>query len=122
MPISLEPGQKYPVVLDCDQDKPEATRPTFYAKSQSMRGQQKVGEVLDMWAENDKLTLAQLFDATVDVLSNVILGWANMGGIEYSAEALRDVLTFQEARELLRKVMYNQHVTPEEKKSLEQPH
>jgi hypothetical protein len=85
-----------------------------------MRGQQKVGEVLDMWAENDKLTLAQLFDATVAVLSNVILGWANMGGIEYSAEALRDVLTFEEARELLRKVMYNQHVTPEEKKSLEQ--
>jgi NTP pyrophosphatase (non-canonical NTP hydrolase) len=87
-----------------------------------MRGQQRVGEVLDLWAENEKLTLAQLFDATVDVLSQVILCWSNMGGIEYSAEALRDVLTFQEARELLRKVMYNQHVTPEEKKSLEPQH
>lgn len=117
MPISLEPGQKYPIVLDCDQDKPEATRPTFYAKSQSMRGQQKVGQVLDLWAENEKLTLAELFDATVEVLGSVIIGWSNMGEIEYSTEAFRDVLTFQEARELLRKVMYNQHVTPEEKKS-----
>jgi hypothetical protein len=52
-------------------------------------------------------------------LATVFVGWSNMGGIEYSKDALRDVLTFTEARELLRLVMYNQHVTHEEKKSTE---
>ena len=49
MPLFLEPGQKYPIVLDSDADKPKESQPTFYAKSQSMRGQQKIGEVLDLW-------------------------------------------------------------------------
>lgn len=117
MPISLEPGQRYPIVLESDQDKDESIRPTFFAKSQSMRGQQRVGEVLDMWSENDSLTLKQLFDSTVEVLSEVIIDWQHMGDIPYSPDALRDVLTYSEARELLRKVMYNQHLTPDEKKS-----
>jgi hypothetical protein len=119
MPISLEPGQKYPVVLDCDQDKPEATRPTFYAKSQSMRGQQRIGEVLDLWTSSDDLTIAELFAQTVDVLSGVLVGWKNMNDIEFSKENLAEVLTYSEARELLRKVMYNQHITSDEKKSSE---
>lgn len=119
MPLFLEPDQKYPIVLDSDADKPEESRPTFFAKSQSMRGQQKVGDVLDLWTNNPDLTVAELFDATIVVLADVVVGWKNMGEIEFSAEALRDVLTYQEARELLRKVMYNQHLTTDEKKSLE---
>jgi hypothetical protein len=42
-----------------------------------------------------------------------------MGGIEFSGDALHEVLSYQEARELLRKVMYNQHITADEKKSTE---
>lgn len=117
MPLFLEPGQKYPVVLDCDADKPVAERPTFYARSQAMRGQQRIGDVLDLWTSTPDITHGQLFDATLEVLADVLIGWVNMGGIEYSREALREVLTYQEARELLRKVMYNQHITTEEKKS-----
>ena len=119
MPLFLEPGQKYPIVLDTDADKPEAVRPTFFAKSQSMRGQQKIGEVLDMWTDNPNLTLKDLFDATIDVLDGVVVGWKNMGGFEFSIDELRGVLNYNEARELLRKVMYNQHITAEEKKSSE---
>lgn len=119
MPIALEPGQKYPIVLDSDKDKPKESQPTFFAKSQSMRGQQRIGEVLDMWTQVENLTLPDLFNATIDVLGGVVVGWSHMSGIEFSVDALRDVLTYSEARELLRKVMYNQHITAEEKKSLE---
>jgi hypothetical protein len=48
-----------------------------------------------------------------------VIGWVNMGGKEFSAEELHEVLSYQEARELLRKVMYNQHITADEKKSTE---
>ena len=119
MPLFLEPGQKYPIVLDIDADKPKATQPTFYARSQSMRGQQKIADVLDQCTDNPDISIKDLFSATVDVLTGVVISWSNMGGSEFSAEALHDVLSYQEARELLRKVMYNQHITADEKKSTE---
>lgn len=119
MPLFLEPGQKFPIVLDCDTGKPVESQPTFFAKSQAMRGQQKIGEVLDLWTDNPDLGIAELFDATIDALSGVVIGWKNMSGIEFSDDAMRDVLSYTEARELLRKVMYNQHITPDEKKSSE---
>lgn len=119
MPLFLEPGQKYPIVLDVDAAKPKETQPTFFARSQSMRGQQQIGEVLDLWTENPDVTVRELFDQTIQVLSGVVVGWKNMGGIEFSADGLREVLNYNEARELLRKVMYNQHITADEKKSSE---
>jgi hypothetical protein len=121
MPLFLEPGQKYPIVLDIDADKPRESQPTFFAKSQSMRGQQRIGEVLDMWGDNPDLTLSELFDATLEVLDGVVVGWKNMGDVVFSIDAMKDILNYSEARELLRKVMYNQHITPDEKKSLESP-
>ena len=119
MPLFLEPGQKYPIVLDVDADKPKNVQPTFFAKSQAMRGQQKIGEVLDLWSDQPDIPIRELFDQTLDVLDGVVIGWKNMGDIEFSKEGLRSVLNFNEARELLRKVMYNQHVTADEKKSSE---
>ena len=119
MPISLEPGQQYPIVLDSDKDKPADSRPTFFAKSQSMRGQQSIGTVLDLWTNNEDLTIAALFDETCKVLAGVVVGWKHMSGMEFTPDALRDVLTYAEAREVLRKVMYNQHITQDEKKSTE---
>ena len=119
MPLSLEPGQKYPIVLDTDLDKPKSTQPTFYARSQSMRGQQKIADVLDQWTENPDISIKELFESTVEVLRGVVIGWANMGGHEFSDDAMYLVLNYQEARELLRKVMYNQHITTDEKKSTE---
>ena len=119
MPLFLEPDQKYPIVLDIDAEKPKATQPTFYARSQSMRGQQKIADVLDQWTDNPDISIKELFASTVEVLTGVVIGWANMGGKEFSAENMHDILSYQEARELLRKVMYNQHITADEKKSIE---
>ncbi len=119
MPLALEPGQQYPIVLETDENKPAESRPTFFAKSQSMRGQQAIGTVLDLWTTRDDVTIETLFDETCKVLAGVVIGWKHMSGIEFSPDAIRDVLTYSEARELLRKVMYNQHITQDEKKSTE---
>lgn len=119
MPLFLEPGQKYSIVLDSDATKPKESQPTFYAKSLPMRGQEKVAAALDAWTDQPDLTASQLFDTTISVLSDVVTGWNNMNGIEFSGDAMRDILTYQEARELLRKVMFNQHITADEKKSTE---
>lgn len=116
MPIFLEPGQRFPVVLDSDAHKPAESRPTFYAKSQSMRGQQRIGEVLDSLSSPEGLTVEKMFGDVCDVLADVLVGWEHMAGIEYSPEAIRDVLSYSEARELIGKVAYNQHVAPDEKK------
>lgn len=115
MPVFLEPDQKFPIVLASDKDKPADSRPTFFAKSQSMRGQRRIAVVLDRLTEDKEVTTDQLFDDAVEALATVLTGWQNMGQ-PYSKEALEDVLSYSEARELLRLVSYNQHVTLEEKK------
>ncbi len=121
MPVFLEPGQKYPVVLDCDKDKTPC--PTFYAKSQSMRGQLAIGQVLDAWTESDE-TLERLFEMTREKLAEVVIGWSGMVDpttqqeIPFSPDSFVDVLSYAEARELLTKVAYNRHFDAvEEKKS-----
>lgn len=117
MPLSLEPDQQFPVVLDSDALKPKESQPTFFCKSQSMRGQLRLGKVFDLYTDNPDIELEDLFLKTVDALAGVVIGWKNMGGIEYSKDALIDVLSWSEARELLQKVMYNRHMTFDEKKS-----
>jgi len=118
MPVFLEPDQKFPVVLDGDMEKPIELRPTFFAKSQSMRGHRKIFAVLERMTADKEVTADQLFDDAIETLFSVLTGWQNMGQA-YSKEALEDVLTYSEARQLLKSVAYNNHVTPEEKKSSE---
>lgn len=115
MPIFLEPDVEFPVVLDSDKDK--TPKPTFWAKSQDARGQIKIGETIDLLHDSD-LTISEVIDKTVQKLLEVFTRWSNMGEYEFCEENLYR-LGFEEQRELLRKVMYNQHVTAEEKKSSE---
>lgn len=117
MPIFLEPGQRYPIVLDSDASKPAETRPTFFAKSQSMRGQQRIADVLDRLTADSEVTTKELFADACTVLGEVLVDWRNMDGIAFDADKLPDILSYQEARELMRKISYNQHVQHEEKKS-----
>lgn len=117
MPVFLEPGQRYPVVLDSDAAKPAESRPTFFAKSQSMRGQQRIADVLDRLRSDSDVTASELFEDACRVLSEVLVDWRHMNGIEFDVSKLPDILTYSEARELLRKIAYNQHVQFDEKKS-----
>ena len=114
MPIFLEPDQTFEVSLEIDKDKPIATRPVFLVKSQSMRGQRKIMEAIDM-LHADGVTVAQVFDAAVEQLKRVLTDWRNMGR-EYTADAIEDVLSYNESIELLRKVAYNQRMSGDEKK------
>lgn len=117
MPLSLEPNQEFCVSLDIDADKPIASRPVFVVHCQPMRGHLRILQVLDRWHE-EGVTLEQLFDDTCKELQRVIVGYKNMGGFTVEAD-IRDLLSYDEARELLRKIASNAHLKPDEKKSLE---
>lgn len=116
MPISLEPDKRFAIVLDSDMEKPKESRPTFWAKSQTMRGHESVlGAIDSMHAP--EATVADCFNAVCAKLDEVIVGWENMGEFIFGKTSFREVLTHLEAMELLRKVGRNTHLEPEEKKS-----
>jgi hypothetical protein len=114
MPLFLEPDQRFPIVLDSDKDKPKETRPTFFAKSHSMRSQRKLSEQIDAAFESGDVNA--IYDANSKLLFENLVDWQNMGGYSLSLESIQEVLNFQEVRELLRKITSNQHLGPEEKK------
>ena len=116
MPISLEPNKRFAVVLDCDAEKAMHERPIFYCVSQTMRGHLAILEALDKWNEPD-ITPEKLFEATITVLQQVIVGWSCMGSYVFGETDLRDLLSYDEARQLLRKIAYNTHLDIDEKKS-----
>ena len=116
MPLFLEPNQRFPIVLDCDADKPAESRPTFFAMSLPMREQTRLSADVDKIFE-DADTTDQICDRTVELLNGKLTGWANMGTFEFGKSDLREFLTQQEAMQLLRKILANNHLQPEEKKS-----
>lgn len=115
MPLALEPGQRCAVVLDSDVSKPADSRPTFYVKALSMREQLRLSDEMDAALAHGKAE--KIFDAACELLSKYLLGWSNMGSFTFGTDDLRDLLAHHEARELLRKVLSNSHLQPEEKKS-----
>lgn len=117
MPLCLEPNQRFPIVLDIDADKPLDTRPTFFAVSLSMREQTKLSAGMD--AALSHSSTEAIFDATCELLNSYLVGWSNMGPHAFGTADVRDFLTHTEARELLRKILGNSHVSLEEKKSCE---
>lgn len=115
MPLFLEPNQRFPIVLDSDLGKPIESRPTFYARSLSMRAQNDLSSAIDGIFEHAKST-TDICDRTVEVINRYVCGWSNMGDFAYGCD-VREFLSQQEALQLLRKIMGNQHVQLPEKKS-----
>jgi len=116
MPLALEPNKKLPIVLDCDKDKPVDSRPTFYFPSVSMRRYDEIGAEIDACVQ-EGFSLEQLLDAHCAFLAKHCVGWSNMDGRVFGETDFRDLLTYQEARELMTKFLRNQHVSIDEKKS-----
>jgi len=114
MPIALEPNLKFPVVLDSDADKPVESRPTFYSRSLTMREQQKLSEEMDESLQNK--TTDEIFQATCKLLKKYLVGWSNMGSFAFEDCDLQSLLSHNEARELLRKILANQFLQHDEKK------
>lgn len=116
MPILLEPDKKFQIVLECDKHHPAESRPTFFAQSKSMRDAEAMSEEFDRIFEMD--TSKEIFDHVCDMLQKHIVSFKNMGdrSMPTKPEEWKDLLTFEEAKELLRLVMRNQRVQEEEKK------
>jgi hypothetical protein len=114
MPLFLEPNKAFEIALDCDKDKPADVRPVFISKSLSMRQQTELGEKLDKLSEFP--TLAEGFAATCKLFYEYVSDWRNMGEFKYGCD-IQEFMSHAEVREVLRKVLANQHVQPEEKKS-----
>jgi hypothetical protein len=74
--------------------------------------QSEVAEVLDAWSTD--LDTKTLFANTIAVLLKVFIRIENMPG-ELSAEWLEQ-LSYNEARELLRTVLHNNHLDHDSKK------
>ncbi len=79
-----------------------------------MRGQRKILAVIDLIFA-DGVTVDDVFDRSRDCLFDSLEGWRNMGG-PFSKDAIEDALTFEEIRELLRKIGHNQRMSGDEKK------
>lgn len=123
---ALEPGEKFPIVLDWDMDKPEDQRPTVYTVALSMRRQERLGDLLD--GLKNCQSSRELFAQLQQGLAEVITGWRNFrdpatgGEIPYSPEAILDVFTTAEAYELYRKVLAGGSTSKaDEKNSASQP-
>lgn len=114
MPKSLEPGVLHEIVLDSDANKPKDQQPTFLVPALSMRDQTRLESEMD--TSLDYVSTEALFNATCDLLTRYVKGWKNMGSFVFGEADLRDLLSHGEARELLRKILANQHTTHEEKK------
>lgn len=119
MPIALEPGRRFPVVLE--RDKSKSPTPTFFAKSLSMREQQQLADVID-GIEGQERTSRQLFKEHIEALQSVLVDWSHMLDevtgemIQFDVSRINGLLDLNEARQLLRKVLLNGHVSLEEKK------
>ena len=119
MSKSLEPGQPFEVWLDCHADKPKETRPVLVCKTQAIRGQTKLAIAYDQYFDLDsEKKMPERYADLVAVCSEIIIGWRNMNGVEYSPDAINDVFSSEQALELIRKVGYNRP-SHEEKKSSE---
>lgn len=112
MPILCDPNSTFPVWLKSDEDK--SPRPTFLVRCQSMRGQMNICATIDKLAD-ETTTTAELFEETLQRLSEVVVGWKDMP-IPFSKESIGELLNYAEARELLRSVLYASQLGPDEKK------
>lgn len=122
MPVALEPGVRLPIVLEIDEDKPEATRPTFYVRALSRRQCGQFMERYDARFEGDNVTQAVVSQRLQALLEDLIIGWDNMrapdgAAIPFSSEAIFDVLSDAEIRELILRCQMARYLKPEEKKS-----
>jgi len=117
MPLFLEPGKKLAIWLESDEHKPIESRPVFFVRSLSMRQQEALSDVVDEVSNRE--STKELFQANCDLLNEHITGWANMSGMVHGKDDLQSFLSYLEARELLRKVLKNQFLQLDEKKSSE---
>lgn len=108
MPIALEPGGRYPVVLESDRKKPKKTQPTFYFRAMNGREWRKAAALMDGFDSKEAL------DAVDDLYAGVkvgLVGWSCMVGpqsksaIKYNPDDLDLLINPVEGVELIKEML-----------------
>lgn len=125
MPRALEPGVKYPIVLDSDSDKPEDKQPKLFYRSLNGREWRRVAAVSDGIEQSPDS--GTMLDSLYEVVCLGLIGWKNMADpatgkeIPFKPEDIDLVLDPHEASEVMQKILDAGKVSPSDKKKLESP-
>lgn len=116
MPLALDPMETFDVTLESDAKKPEAERATFRFRYLTLRQWRRSSWLMDdaerVNAMNGDTLLSHLLSAIADGLT----GWTGLP-VDFSADALPDMLTVSEAWELFYKSRRQSRVSVTEKNS-----
>ena len=116
MPRSLDPNSKLRMVLASDLDK--MPTPTILANAPTLNMQRRLVGLMQSLNGND---MASMFDAILDAGAACICGWENIP-IDYSREALGDVLSLDELVEVFGFLIQATVPTADDKKKSDLPH
>jgi len=123
MPRSLDPSSRLTMVLACDVDKPKETQPRIFARTLTLNQQRKLMAAMSrMKSEPD-----DKIEAAIDAAEICLIGWENMidpqtgNAIEFSREAIGDVLSIEELVEVFSAVTSAGSATASDKKKSESP-
>ena len=115
MPRSLDPTSKITMVLAADVDKPAESQPRIFAKSPTLNQQRKLVSLL---SSLDDGGIVEKFDAIIDAAAVCLTGWENIP-IEFSRDAIGDVLNLEELVEVFSFLVSSSVPTADDKKKSE---
>ena len=120
MPIAIDPDARVRVVLSTDKGK--APEPAFFVRPLTLRQYRKVSETDETvgQASNGSEAIGRLLKA----IEVGLVGWEHVSDkdgqpIPFSMDALEDVVTIPEARELLHYCLISGRLATEDKKKSE---
>jgi len=119
MPLLLDPDRdRFWASLASDAAKPEAERPAFCFRALSCRAWRDLDERYERVREAK--TGRDAMDIVLGCLAGVVVGWRNVPG-EFGEGSLADVLTLNEAHELVGLALQGQRPDAETAKKSESP-
>ena len=124
MPRSLDPSSRLTMVLACDVDKPRETQPRIFARTLTLNQQRKLMAAMSRMKSDP----ADKIEAALDAAEICLVGWENMadpetgGNIEFSRDAIGDVLSIEELVEVFNAVSSAGSLSASDKKKSELPH
>lgn len=122
MPLAIEPGKRYPIVLKADADK--TPRPTFWARHLSSREWMEVSPIGE--AADNAADLVEHLTKIFGALFLVLCGWDNVADragnpLPFEERYFPDALNPWEARNLLWECLQAQRLGHEDAKKSDLP-
>ena len=123
MPRSLDPSSRLTMVLACDVNKPREIQPRIFARTLTLNQQRNLMAAM---SRMQTASAGEKIDAALDAAELCLTGWENMTGqngeaIQFSREAIGDVLSMEELAEVFSAVSSSGKASVSEKKESELP-